>query len=193
LRGYDYSAPGAHFVTACTQNRECLFGDIVDGVMVCNDAGRMVADVWYSLTTHYPHAVLDAFTMMPNHVHCVVVLTCGDSSVVGAGLKPAPTVTNRATNDRVPTRHGSPEIIRAFKTFSARRINDLRGTPDARVWQRGYYERIIRDEAELNRIRQYIAENPSRWAADPENPEVSRRSWGDACVAPTAPRNASGV
>jgi REP element-mobilizing transposase RayT len=84
-------------------------------------------------------------------------------------------VANPAAADRAPTRHGLPEIVRAFKTFSARRINGLRGTPGARIWQRGYYERIIRNEGELNRIRQYVAENPQHWFEDAENPAVARR------------------
>ena len=117
---------------------------------------------------------------MPNHVHGVVLIgehaaglepigaegergVTNPSPPARAGLKPAPTNT-------VGVRHGLPEIVRAFKTYSARRINALRGTVGTPFWQRNYYEHVIRDEADLARIRQYIAENPQRWHEDPENP-----------------------
>jgi REP element-mobilizing transposase RayT len=96
---------------------------------------------------------------MPNHVHGILWL----SGAERAGLKPAPT-----GNDR--TRHGLSESVRALKTFSARRINELRGTPGIPVWQRNYYERVVRNERELNAIRDYIQTNPLRWHLDKENP-----------------------
>ncbi len=105
---------------------------------------------------------LDAFVVMPNHVHGIIVITnpvVAGAGCVGAGSEPAPTKS-----------YGLPEIVLQFKTFSARRINDVRGTPGTPVWQRNYYEHIIRNERSLNRIRQYIAENPMRWAFDRENP-----------------------
>jgi hypothetical protein len=80
---------------------------------------------------------------------------------VGAGLRPAPTIVNR---------YGLPEIIRAFKAFSSRRINELRGTPGIPIWQRNYYEHVIRDEEDLNQIREYIINNPLKWDLDGENP-----------------------
>ncbi|WP_232280630.1 transposase [Chloroflexus aggregans] len=95
---------------------------------------------------------MDAFVVMPNHVHGIVV-------IVGAGLKPAPTTT----------RHGLPEIVRQFKTFSARRINEMRGTPGVSVWQRNDDEHIIRNEESLNCIREYIANNPLKWQLEREN------------------------
>ncbi len=74
LKGYDYSQAGAYFVTICTQNRECLFGDIVDGEMMLNDAGQMVEQCWYDIPLHFPHAGLDEFVVMPNHIHGIVVI-----------------------------------------------------------------------------------------------------------------------
>ncbi|HOK59079.1 MAG TPA: hypothetical protein PKZ07_19890 [Sedimentisphaerales bacterium] len=161
LKGYDYSLSGAYFVTICMYDRACLFGAVVDGDMRLNDAGRVVYDVWNDLPNHYGYVELDAFVVMPNHVHGIIV-------IVGAGLKPAPTESKPA-----PTRHGLPEIIRGFKTFSSRRINELRGTPGMPVWQRNYYEHIIRNEESLHRIRSYIANNPIRWYLDQENPQRS--------------------
>mgnify|MGYP000913469741 FL=1 len=153
LKGYDYSQSGACFVTICTQNRVCLFGDIVDGEMRLNDAGKIVHGVWNDLPNHYPGMELDAFVVMPNHVHGIIV-------IVGAGLKLA------------PTKRGLPEIIRGFKTFSSRRINELRGTPGIPVWQRNYYEHIVRNDESLYRIREYIINNPMQWEQDRENPRT---------------------
>ena len=154
LRGYDYAQPGAYFVTTSTQHRECVLGEIAQGAMKLNAAGAVVQDCWDDLPRHFPHVELDAFVVMPNHVHGIIVLTS-----VGAGFKPAPT-----------KRHPLPQIVRAFKTFAARRINEHRGTPGVPVWQRNYYEHVVRNDDELNRIRQYILDNPMHWALDRENP-----------------------
>lgn len=165
LSGFDYSQDGAYFVTVCTQNRDCVFGEIEDGNMVLNSYGQIVSKVWRDLPDHYFHVRSDQFVVMPNHIHGIIILN-RDHVVgidVGAGLKPAPTAKI----------HALPEIIRGFKTFSARRINELRGRPGTGLWQRNYYEHIIRDDDELNRIRQYIIDNPAQWeTTDRENPNV---------------------
>ncbi|ORJ59296.1 transposase [Geothermobacter hydrogeniphilus] len=162
LRGYDYSRPGAYFVTICAQNRECLFGDVVDGVMVLNDFGRVVKDCWHGLPTHYCHVALDESVIMPNHFHGIIILMPIDPIPVGAGLKPARTESARTDIKR----HGLSEIVRGFKTFSARYINEIRNAPGVKLWQRNYWERVVRDEDELNRIREYIRTNPVRWEMD---------------------------
>ncbi len=173
LKGYDYAQPGAYFVTICTQDRACLFGTVVDGQMRLNEYGEIVRATWLDLPNHLPHVELDAFVVMPNHVHGIIVIN--DNPVgagsVGAGSEPAPTTG--------PTRrHGLPEIIRQFKTFSARRINQTRGTPGAPVWQRNYYEHVIRTEESLHRIREYVLSNPMRWTTDRENPRCPRAGRG---------------
>jgi REP element-mobilizing transposase RayT len=110
--------------------------------------------------------LLDAFVVMPNHVHGIIMLMDGANGVPsGAKLKSAPTKF-----------HALPEIVRAFKTFSARAINNHRRSGGMSLWQRNYYEHIIRDEKDLDRIRRYIAENPSRWAEDSNNPAIWDRS-----------------
>ena len=175
LAGYDYTQAGTYFVTICAEDRECVLGEVVADEMMPNDAGTIALAVWNDLPRHYAHVQVDAFVVMPNHVHGIIVLTddvdanvgagvVGADAVglgVGAGLKPAPTADVR--------RHGLPEVVRAFKTFSARRINELRGTPGVRVWQRNYYEHVIHNAAALERIRAYIETNPERWALDQEN------------------------
>lgn len=159
LRHYDYAQAGAYFVTICTRDKASVFGHVTDRVMYLNILGEAVQACWNDLLRHYPYVELDAFIAMPNHVHGIIVL--GDSSDVGAGLRPAPTMVNR---------YGLPEIIRAFKAFSSRRINELRSTPGIPVWQRNYYEHVIRNEYDLSEIREYIVHNPMKWDFDTENP-----------------------
>lgn len=162
LRGYDYAQAGFYFVTVCAQDRICLLGEIIDGVMQLNSQGALVEQAWLDLPNHYPHVELDQFVAMPNHFHGILILT------VGAGFKLAPTTDSNP----VPTkRHGLPEIVRAFKSFSARRINELRQTPGVSIWQRNYYEHVIRDDADYQRIAEYVVNNPAKWTEDSLHPE----------------------
>ena len=161
LKGYDYSQAGAYFITLCTQDRACLFGRVMNGEMRLNDAGRMVLAEWNRLPERFPQVVLDAFVVMPNHVHGILVITDPAPTVgatVGATLVVAPTVGNiiGAFKSRVTV-----EYIRGVKTSG---WPPFRG----RLWQRNYYEHIIRNERALNAIRQYIMENPRRWHRDRE-------------------------
>ena len=151
LKEYDYSQEGYYYVTICTKNRECHFGQIVNGKMKLNDSGEIVQFCWHDLPNHYAFCKLDEFVIMPNHIHGIVVID-RESFVVGAGFKPAPTMK----------RHGLFEIIRAFKTFSSRKINDLQQSSHFQ-WQRNYYEHIIRNEKELYWKRKYIIDNPIKW------------------------------
>jgi putative transposase len=162
LKGYDYSQAGAYFITLCTQDRACLFGRVVNGEMRLNDAGRMVLAEWNRLPERFPQVVLDAFVVMPNHVHGILVIT-----------DPAPTVgaTVGATTRVAPTTVGN--IIGAFKSRVT--VEYIRGVKTSgwppfrgRLWQRNYYEHIIRNERALNAIRQYIMENPRRGHRDRE-------------------------
>ena len=164
LQGCDYSQDGVYFVTTCTDQREELLCTIVDESVCLSDYGKVVQAAWHELPKHYPHVCLDAFVIMPNHVHAIVILT----NEVGAGLRPAPTTHEES-------RHGLPEIVRAFKSFSAREINKMRGTPGAKVWQRGFYEHVIRDENDLDTMRQYIIDNPARWQPDHETATIRSR------------------
>jgi REP element-mobilizing transposase RayT len=159
LREYDYRQAGAYFITVVAYGRAALFGTIEGSEARLNEFGRIVERSWIDLPEHYSGAQCDAFVVMPNHVHGIIVL---DEPVVGAGFKPAPT-----------RRHGLPEIVRALKTFSARRINEMRHTPAMPVWQRNYYEHVIRGDEELLRVREYILNNPLEWEHDRENPSRS--------------------
>lgn len=181
LKGYDYSQAGAYFVTIVAWQREMLFGEIVDGVMNLNRNGHIVRDAWFDLKNHYRHVELGEFVIMPNHVHGIVVLVDdrrGGSSSLGGTIAPdsdSSGIDTMPTNQTRPyvkptPRHGLPEIVRAFKSFSAKRINRLRRTDGIPVWQRNYYEHIIRTEREMENITKYIETNPLRWDDDDENP-----------------------
>jgi putative transposase len=167
LKGYDYSKSGAYFVTLCTRNRACLFGDIVEGEMRLNQFGRVVADEWGSSSVIRQAIASDLFVVMPNHVHGILV---ADTIPVGAIREsPLHEPPERMTMQQRRNMALSKWIGR-FKMISAKRINQLRGTPGVPVWQRNYYEHIVRDEDDMGRIREYIAHNPARWAHDTEHP-----------------------
>lgn len=230
LKGYDYSSAGLYFITICTQNKECLFGEIVGAgskparskpagskparsqpagskpalmnpaqlnpaQMILNDAGKMIEYTWNDLPNHNHSIELDEFIIMPNHIHGIIVLTDSErieneraglveragleragleragleragwerAGLERAGLEPAPT-----ENIMKKSRHGLSEIVRQLKTFSAKRVNKIRKPHVVPMWQRNYYEHVIRNDNELNRIREYINNNPMNWETDDE-------------------------
>jgi REP element-mobilizing transposase RayT len=172
LTGYDYGSSGAYFVTVCAWRRECLFGEIEDGVMVLNDYGRIVQTEWLRSAEIRKEIALDEFIIMPNHFHGIVVIEndVGATRWVAHGCD---NIDERATHRVAPTGPVSGSIgaiIGQFKSISSRRINAFRDNPGCPVWQRNYYERVIRNDRELAAIREYIAANPSQWALDRENP-----------------------
>ena len=172
LKGYDYSQTGAYFVTVCAHNRECLFGEIVAAEMRLNETGEAVAECWDHLTDHFPHVELDAFVAMPNHVHGIIVIADGDGrGKAFAGVRKCFTPTVK----RGSLAGSLCAAVQNFKSVSTRKINQRRDTRGAPVWQRNYYEHIIRNEKELDRIRAYIAGNPARWNEDVENPRRAIR------------------
>jgi putative transposase len=176
LRGYDYTQAGAYFITIVAHERALLFGEIVNGTMRLNEYGQIVRDEWFRTAVVRPYVMLypDEFVVMPNHIHGIIW-------IVGATRRVAPTYGIAPTDGGVaPTTHpsGRPtlkphsigSILAQFKSLTTKRINALRGTPGAAIWQRNYYEHIIRDERSLQQIRHYILENPQRWEQDSENP-----------------------
>ncbi|MDO8811262.1 MAG: transposase [Gallionella sp.] len=167
LRSYDYSQAGAYFITLCTQKRECLFGAVVDDGMRLNDVGRMVQNVLGALPDHYSCVGLDSFVVMPNHIHGIIMLhDVGAQFIVPNNDQGA---ANPGAMNRAPTIGG---IIRAFKACCTHGINQLRSVQGVSLWQRNYYEHVIRNEPSLQEIREYIANNPAQWAIDRENPDV---------------------
>ena len=185
LKGYDYTRPGVYFITICTHNREPLFGRVVDGDMVLNALGEIVREEWFRTARVQPYVELfpDEFVVMPNHVHGIVWImeTRDHTPPVGAtGRSP---LRIPPAHPRGPAPHSLGSFIAGFKSAVTRHINEMRGTPGARVWQRNYYEHIIRDNRALNAIRCYIAENPLRWRLDRYNPDrqgtdpLAREIW----------------
>ena len=177
LKGYDYSQAGAYFVTIVVKGRECVFGEIADGEMQLNELGRIVDSVWSELPDRYPETELDAFVVMPNHVHGIVVITVAVGAIHELPLRnelpPRDELPLRDTTD--PTQRRKmllPKIVGYFKMNTAKRINLSRQTPGLPFWHRNYYEHIIRNEADLQRIRDYIQTNPVRWAEDQLHPNA---------------------
>ena len=152
LRGFDYSTGGPYLVTACTHDRRCTLGAIEGEQMVRSAQGVIVAQQIELLPERLPGVDVDSFVVMPNHVHLIIVLR------------------NARARRASPLR----TIVAAFKSGSAREISLLRGTPGAKVWQRGYHDHVIRDEADLERVREYLDTNPLRWALDPESADRRR-------------------
>ncbi len=166
--GYDYGSAGAYFVTICAHRRRYLFGEVIDDEVWLNAYGRVVEACWQAIPDHFGHVALDAFVIMPNHVHGVLVIPgAEDGNIVGARHCRAPTAEGFGR----PVAGSIPTVVRSFKSVVTRQIHEMQGTSGVPVWQRGYYEHIIRNESEWQMIREYVVGNPARWAEDEENPD----------------------
>jgi putative transposase len=152
LNGYDYSRSGAYFITICTHDREYLFGDIINETMAVNTFGDIARSHWQQLAQYHPNLIVDESIVMPNHLHGIIIL-----------------------ESLIENTKSIPEIIRGFKTFSAKAINKVRNLRSIPVWQRNYYDRIIRNELELDRVRQYIINNSRNWDKDKNNQNQSSK------------------
>ena len=162
LKGYDYSQPGWYFITICTQNREMMFGDVVDGEMIMNSGGDITKKCWFDIPVHFPNVCLDEFVIMPNHLHGIInIIENVNDNYVGA-KNISPLLQNDKKIKSPSKTIGS--IIRGFKIGVTKWFR--KNTDVYNIWQRNYYEHIIRDEPELNRIRKYILENPLKWKDD---------------------------
>jgi len=186
LKGYDYASPGWYFVTICTHNRACLFGQINDGKMILNKSGRIARDQWQNTESIRDNVLLDAFIIMPNHLHGIVQIT-GSNNNTGADsagaynvgayrdtpLHYTPLRNNKPTHQsefRSPS-NTLGAIVRGYKSAVTTRINMKNNTPGRKVWQRNYHNHIIRDNQSLERIRHYVRNNPRHWKKDENNPK----------------------
>ena len=161
LPAFDYSRPGAYFVTLCTQQKRHLFGEIVESEMRLNEPGQMIQRWWTALPRKFPTVEIDSCVVMPNHIHAVL-------RIVGMGLRPP-------SGEDISTRVPLPRAVQWFKTMTTndylRHATESGWPPLAgKVWQRDYYEHIIRNADELNKIRESIITNPLRWEHDRDNP-----------------------
>jgi REP element-mobilizing transposase RayT len=161
LPGYDYAQPGAYFVTICIHGRECVLGEVVDDRVTLSPFGEVVDECWRDLPSHFRELLLDRFAVTPHHVHGILVL-------VGAThASPLPV----GTTAHGPRSGSLAAIVGSFKSATTRRVNRVRGAPQAPLWQRGYYEHVIRDEGDLEKIRTYVAQNPLSWELDGNHPD----------------------
>ena len=153
-------------MTICTHDRQCVFGEIVNDTMRLNDIGKIVHEEWTKTPIIRPEIELDGFVLMPNHVHGIIIINeMPNAKRDGLSQKPKGDGTSPLRNT------GLGRVIASFKYQSTKRINESMGTPGKKVFQRGYYDHIIRNDPDLHRIRAYIANNPMQWAIDEENPE----------------------
>ena len=167
LRDYDYSKSGYYFITICTKNREEWFGKVEKEEMILNQYGKIVNQCLDTLPNHYLNCSLDTFVIMPNHIHGIIVIH--NDNTVGNGLKPFPT-------------HGLSEMVRGFKTFSSRKINEEIKNDNKFQWQKSFYDHVIRNEKSLYNLRHYITFNSLKWELDIENRRnVNRGSLKTGC------------
>jgi REP element-mobilizing transposase RayT len=174
LKDYDYSQQGTYFVTVCTYNRKCNLGKVINDEVQLNKYGHIVENEWIKTADIRKNVELDTYVIMPNHLHAIIMLNCRGV------LQYAPTDTSGKLQSPSQT-VGS--IIRGFNSTVTKQINQLRNTPGSSVWQHNYYEHIVRNEDGLNRIREYIINNPIQWQFDRENPhhiidKTYHANWG---------------
>lgn len=195
LKGYDYSQAGAYYLTIVAQHRVCLFGDIMDATIQLNDAGEMLWEQWLTLPQRFPNVDLDEFVVMPNHVHGILLITEPDHNGESSG---SPVSTPNA--DPAQNRRGAPlwspnplpnpgqaqgtaptpnptlgNILGAWKSLATNKyiqgVKQFNWEPfEQRLFQRNYWEYVIRTDTELEMIRDYIANNPANWNGDDHNP-----------------------
>jgi REP element-mobilizing transposase RayT len=184
LKGFDYSQAGLYFITICCQDRFCYFGHVENDAMILNEYGRIAFDEWMKLPERFPNFELDVFQIMPNHIHAIISLTNpapaaavratlavapnGNTvahDTIGAGVNPAPTGTDADTG----TGTGVSDIVGAYKSLVSNgclKIFKSKNEMMGKLWQRNYYEHIIRNEQSYQRIAEYIMNNPANWAED---------------------------
>lgn len=168
LTNYDYSLAGAYFITINAYQREALFGEVVDGVIMLNDLGDIVVAAWELTPVIRPNVELDEFVVMPNHFHVILFIHEIDPPIVGATRgSPLP----KSNNPRGPAPDSLGAIIAGFKSAATKRINTHRDHPGLPVWQRNYHDKIIRNDRHLHATRTYIQNNPQNWHDDENYPD----------------------
>ena len=172
LPQYDYAQPGVYFVTICTHEHECILGEVVDDVMILNDWGIVTNQFWKEVAAHFCGVAIDAHVIMPNHVHANIVIV-SDNTRRGEETSLSPATTQGGETQGGETQPLQPtlgQIVAYYKYQTTKAINLLRGMPGTKFWQRNYWEHVIRNDAEMDRIREYIETNPARWSDDQLHP-----------------------
>jgi putative transposase len=166
LRDWDYSSPGYYFITICAKDRNNYFGRVVDGIVELSGIGSVAQECWQNIPVHFPHVKLDEFIVMPNHVHGIIIINAKHNVETQ-------NFASLQNNKFGPQSKNLGSIIRGFK-IGVRKWTTMNNIDFQ--WQSGFYEHVIRNDAELNRIRQYIIENPAKWEFDSENQNNIRDS-----------------
>jgi putative transposase len=172
LPNYDYAQPGGYFITIVTYQRDMIFGEIVNKQMRLSDFGKIAEECWRAIPDHFPNVELGAYVIMPNHVHGIIVINDGSAtnsspSVGARHVSPLP----QPSNPRGYKRGSIGAFAGSFKSAVSKRIGREHNATG--IWQRNYYEHVIRNHEDWDRIHRYIEANPSRWAEDQENPSYS--------------------
>ncbi len=168
---FDYSQPGAYFVTIVTKDRKTLFGQIVDGEMVLNDIGRMVEEVWIAIPSHFPNVELGEFVIMPNHIHGIISITVAETHAIPAQRAHDVGATHASPLPRVskgPVPGSVAAIIGSFKSAASKKFHKITNNPRKNLWQRNYYEHVIKNERDYQATYDYILANPMNWEKDEE-------------------------
>ena len=181
LKGYDYASPGWYYLTICTHEGELLFGEVVRDQMHLSEIGAIAQECWNEIPQHFPRASLDVSSVMPNHLHGIVIISGDVRARRGVPVQSL----SRAAAFGKPVPGSLATMVGLFKQAVTRRVRARHATVRARhgvplhIWHENYYEHIIRNEKELNRIREYIRTNPLRWRYDVENPACDREAADD--------------
>jgi REP element-mobilizing transposase RayT len=182
LQGYDYSQEGAYFVTIVTQGREALFGEVVNGEMRMNRYGEIVQKWWETIPEHFPNVETGAFGVMPNHVHGIVIIIdtrrgtvpvprVGNTAQLGGEIPNWAGKTQFAGGETPPLRKPTlGQVIAYFKYQTTKEINKSKGGAVTKIWQRSFYDHILRNQHDLELTWLYIESNPAQWETDNENP-----------------------
>lgn len=176
MPGFDYSLPGAYFVTVCADRRKCLFGEIVLNEMKVSEFGAIVNECWMEIPRHFANVQLAAHVVMPNHLHGLLAIdetirTRERRVAQDRAQHAAPLPADVAGKRREIVAGSLPAIIRSFKAASTKRVRDVLGKPGFVLWQRNYYDSVLRHAKEFRNAQRYIIENPLKWYADRDNPE----------------------
>jgi putative transposase len=171
LKEYDYVQAGAYFVTICSSNKQSIFGRVEEDAVRLNALGRVVDECWRQIPDHFANAEVDEYLIMPNHLHGIIVLECRDT-IHRVRESSSESKTESFGN---PIAGTIPTIIRTFKAAVTRESRRLGLITGEKLWQGGYFERIIRNKDSMMKAREYIVNNPLRWSLDKENPDVGTR------------------
>ncbi len=175
LPNYDYSRSGIYFVTICTHQKQCLFGEIDRGKMFLNQIGNIVRQEWLKSARIRKEIELDKYVIMPNHLHGIVIIQNNNdrkNAINNKGASLAPLRNNVVDISRQRKPRSLSSFVAGFKSSVTKRMKTFCTQPNPPVWQRNYYESIVGDEQQLARIRQYILNNPQKWEEDPEKPQT---------------------